>query len=222
MHLHSLRVLAPGLIPVLALSLFVAGCASTLRSAAPAPVQLPDENTAFTAEVEPVRVLDAATIALVTHNFAISLTNDRIGLLQTEYLPMSSLQAARRDTLAPRLDRLRMRVTVALQERTGGQLVQIKGSYQRVGPTTGADDLIARYWLERLTQEIATNVGISYRPRITDAMYAQAALEMRRESPTAAVTSNNVVRALAIVAGLLFVVTLFSGVLTPGAAEQGG
>lgn len=225
MPFHALRTLAPRLVPLMVFSVFAAGCAGSLRPAAAPPAPLPDENAAFTVNAAPTEVLDAATVALVNSNFSIALTNERIGLLQTEFVPLASVQAAHRDSAgqALRLDRLQMRVTVTVQERAGAQLVQVKGSFQRTGRATDVDGVLARYWLERVTQDFADALGASYRPRVTDADYAGAVAQVvdaRNGAPSA--TGHNVVRAVAIVAVLLFVATLVTGVLSPGTADGTG
>lgn len=221
MKLEPIRLLARGLVPVLVFTVFAAGCTATVRTPAAPAAPLPDERATFETEAAPMDVLDAATLVLINSNFTIALANERVGLVQTEYLPLSTVQAAWRDSLGLglRLNRLAMRVTVSTLEQPGGHLIQVKGSFQRSGRGTEVDDLVARYWLERITQEIAARVDVSYRPHVTEATYVQAV----REASAAAdasnpVTSHTAVRAVAIVAALLFAATLVTGVLNPGAA----
>ena len=220
-YLRRLRSLAPGLVPLLAACLFAAGCTTVRRGTPTPPVPLADETAAFTVDADPVAVLDAATVTLVNNNFTITLANERIGLLQTEYVSLARVQAARPDSLAVEgLGALQMRVTVTVQERGGARLLQVKGSFQRTGRTTEADDLVARYWLERITQDLAAALGASYQPRITDAAYAQAVRQGEADdTPAASVAGSSAVRAIAIVAVLLFVATLVTGVFSPGTAS---
>ena len=213
--------LAPLLVPILSFSLFVAGCAGVNRSTQnTAPLH--DENTAFSTNAELVKVLDVATVIFVNNNYSITLANERIGLLQTDYVSLGSLQTARPDSLVrtPLVNNISMRITLNVEERAGSRMVQFRGAFQRDGRGSEADNLIARYWLERITQDIAESLDVTFRPRIALSDYAEAVKNAEAEqSGTPDFMNNNIVRAIGITALVLFTVTLITGVFSPGASE---
>ena len=216
MSCSSFRRSAPLLVPVLCICMLLAGC-STLQRTQQAPTQLTDESVAFIAPATSVRIFDATTLVLVNHNFTVALTNERLGLIQTEYVPLTALQATLNDSLSGvgRLRGLEMRVTLNVDERADDSLIQLRASVQRVSGTATEDDsVIARYWLEHLADRLANSLDVTYPRRITRAIYT-AALSGTNSAGGGA-RSSGVVRAAAIVVVALFVATLLSGVFSPG------
>jgi len=206
-------------VPILSFSLFIAGCSGANRSARQTS-PLHDENTAFNTSAELVDVLDVATVVFVNNNYSIAMANERIGLVQTDYVSLGNLQTARPDSLirTPLVNRITMRITLNVEERAGSRLVQLRGAYQRDGARAEVDNVLARFWLERITQDIAESLEESFRPRISLSDYAEAVQEVEsQQSETPDFMRNNVVRAVGITALVLFAVTLIAGVFSPGA-----
>lgn len=181
------------------------GCAATRPPApvTPAPV-------AFTTTAAREAVLDAATTLLVAQHFTLTLANDRVGLLQTDYLPMSALPA---DSLPPAPGSYLMRVTVTVEPRGAERYVQLAGAVQRTGRSTPGDAVMVRYRLERLAAALAGAVGASYTPQVSAEAYAAAATPPRSRFGGAA-------RAVGIVTAVLFASTLAVGALGPGSNRQ--
>lgn len=214
MSCSSLRRTAPLLIPLLCLCLFSAGCSTLQRS--PQATQLTDESLAFIAPATAVRIFDATTLVLVNHNFTVALTNERLGLIQTDYVALTALQATLADSLESvgRLRGLEIRVTLNVDERADDSLVQLRASVRRVsGRATADDSVIARYWLEHLADRLSESLDADYERRVTRAMYTEA---LQGASSGGGAPASGVVRAAAIVMVGLFVATLLSGVFRPG------
>lgn len=218
MSCSSFRPAAPLIVPMLCMCLFAAGCSSLRPGSADEPTQLTDESVAFIAAATAVRIFDATTLVLVNHNFTVALTNERLGLIQTEYVPLTALQATLPDTLETtgRLRGLEVRITLNVDERADDSLIQLRASVRRVAGTATEDDsVIARYWLEHLAARLADSLDTTFERRVTRAMYT-AALRGENSAGGGGVPATSVVRAAAIVIVGLFVATLLSGVFSPG------
>lgn len=214
--------LAPVLLPLLAFGIFLSGCTSvTLRTPEPAaPAPLAVETVAFTTPAPQADVLDAATLALVANNFSITLANERLGLLQTDYLPLSNLLSAQADTLTnpALLERFLIKLTLHTEDRAGVQHVQVKGTFQRVGAARDADNLLGLYWLERITEDVADALEAPFPLRITDELYIEALGEAptaRTNQQTGRTRLQSAFIAAGFVFGALFVLTLLTGALLP-------
>jgi len=177
------------------------------------------ETVAFTSMAERVDIVDRATSALVGSNFAITLANDRIGLVQSDFVPLSRVQQALADTLDPEPDfrNILMRVAVNAERGDETKYVQVKGTFQRIaGSPRSTDDLIGLYWLEQLTDRIASGVDAPFTHQISDSTYVQllsssAPEEEINESPGL----NGALKVAGVLLVVLFVVNLASGAFGP-------
>ena len=211
MSFHFLRRMAPWLVPVVSASIFSVGCATLQPNSAPA--QLPDETVAFISRGGAEQIFDAATLVFLNHNFSVALENDRIGILQTEYVAIPALQATQPDSLhvGGRIEGLEIRLTMNLDQRADDSLIRLRASVRRVrGRPADADNVIARYWLEHMAHQLANELDSTFEREVSRRMYLDAV-----RSRGAALPSSRLVRAGAIVLIGLFVASLLSGVLSP-------
>lgn len=223
--------------PLLVLGLVASGCTPRQsiilapNTAQPTPTSPNIESLGFTTYASNTSVLDVATSVLASNNFTITLANDRLGLLQTDYLPLSTLLTTRVDTLTRNaaLDRLLLKMTVHTEFREGAQYVQLTGAIQRVGRGTRADNLIGLYWLERLANDMAEGVGTAYFPQVTDEVYAAALagnLELGPEPGFGGRNTTNqpnfrtALLGLGAIVGIIAVVTLLGNLLAPGGSSN--
>jgi len=199
----------------------VAGCVPRPVSV---PVSAPSgthvETVAFTTTHDRVDVLDAATSVLVSSNFTITLANERLGLMQTDYVPLSLVQDALADTVRVRNNRLNdllMRITLNADPRGESTFVQVKGTFQKVtGAPVSSDNLIGLYWLERVGKEMAASLEVPYVQQLPDSTYVRALGETGPATPpsrTAGVRSA--ARAAGILIAVLFALTLAVGAFGP-------
>jgi|GEM_PF-779095 len=203
---------------VLAWSFFVAGC--TTPRTATAPVRVDHvETVAFTSMADRVDIVDQATSALIRSNFAITLANDRIGLVQSDFVPLSRVQDAIADTLAPQADfnNILMRIAVNAERGDETKFVQVKGTFQRIsGQARPTDELVGLYWLEQVTDRIASGVEAPFTHQVSDSTYAQ--LLAGNGVPAQQDASPGIGGALkvaGVLVAVLFVVTLASGAFGP-------
>lgn len=219
MTLSSMRSLACRLVPLLSLCVLAAGCSSLGRGQAPRP--LADERASFTTGAGTTEILDAATVVLVNRSFTLALVNERVGLLQTEFVPLRTLQVGAPDLHAGNTyrDDLAMRVTLSVERRAGEALVQVRGMFQRRGEGSEMDAVVTRYWTERIAADIAERLEAPFTPEVTEAMYVEALQGSREVARRLSATGDHVMRAVGIVAVVLFAATLITGVLSPGTAE---
>lgn len=208
--------------PVLALALFIlSGCAAT--SPTTTPVDAGVETVVFTTEAERVTVVDVATALLVQHDFTITLANERLGLLQTDYASVSGIAAMRPDTALGHvaLQDLYVRLTVNSEDRNGIQVVQVKGNFQRMAGGSAPDRLIGLYWMEQLTSDMARALDADYVARVSDEIYDQAltnvALPTRSQSRSGQI--NKGLRAVGIVGAILFAATLAASTFAPSGSR---
>jgi outer membrane murein-binding lipoprotein Lpp len=211
-----------GLLTVITLNtVLLAGCAST--GSVSAPVDSGVETVAFTTDALRVDVVDAATAVLVQHDFTITLANERLGLLQTDYASVHGIEAMRADSGRgdPALSDLYMRLTVNAEDRDGVRYVQVKGNFQRMRGGQAPDRLIGLYWMERLVADMAEGLDAEYIARVSNNTYDQAlgnaALPSGNVSSSARLTRG--LRAVAIVGAVLFAVTLAVGVFQPSGSR---
>lgn len=202
-------------------SLLVMGCARSSRVAAPVESQPWIETVAFTAAKERIELIDAATSLLVATNFTITLANDRIGLLQTDYVPLSSVRGAMTDTLGmdAGLDELVVRVTLNADARGDATFVQIKGAFRRIaGAPSSSDAIQGLYWLDRVAEKIADAAEVPYVRQLSDSTYVRAMGSspkkntIQEESPG----MRGAIKAGAILIAVIFAVTLAVGTFGPG------
>ncbi len=177
------------------------------------------ESVAFTSMADRIDIVDQATSALISSNFSITLANDRIGLVQTDYVSVSTVQQALADTLAhvPDLDNLLMKVAINAEERDESVFVQIKGTFQRIsGQTRPMDNLIGLYWLEQLANEIATGVDAQYVHELDTETYATLISDLSTEDSKRANTGlRGAMKAGGILVVVLFALTLLAGSFGP-------
>lgn len=209
-------------LPVLALALFIlSGCAAT--SPTTTPVDAGVETVVFTTEAERVTVVDVATALLVQHDFTITLANERLGLLQTDYASVSGIAAMRPDTSLGHvaLEDLYVRLTVNSEDRNGIQVVQVKGNFQRMAGGSAPDRLIGLYWMEQLTSDMARALDADYVARVSDEIYDQAltnvVLPTRSQSRSGQI--NKGLRAVGIVGAILFAATLAASTFAPSGSR---
>lgn len=202
----------------MAWSLLVAGCASTRPASTPVQVDHV-ESVAFTSMAERVDIVDQATSALVTSNFAITLANDRIGLVQSDFVPLSQVQQALADTLDPVPDfsNILMRVAVNAERGDETKYVQVKGTFQRIaGIPQSTDDLVGLYWLEQLTDRIASGVDAPFTHQISDSTYVQLLSSgMPEQEADESPGLSGALKVAGVLVVILFVVELASGAFGP-------
>lgn len=178
------------------------------------------ETIAFTTTHDRIDVLDAATSVLVSSNFTITLANERLGLMQTDYVPLSLVQDALADTIRVRNNRLNdilMRITLNADPRGETTFVQVKGTFQKVtGAPVSSDNLIGLYWLERVGKEMAGSLEVPYVQQLPDSTYVRA-LGETAPATTSSRTSGvrNAARAAGILIAVLFALTLAVGAFGP-------
>ncbi len=210
-------------IPLVLAVVLLSGCMNTRQNSVTTP-QNTTETVAFTAPHERLDVVDAATATLIANNFSITLANERLGLLQTEYLPLSALPVAYLDTLNQDvdLDKILMRIAINTTVREGETLVQLKGTFQRLGPTGGVNDnLIGLYWLESVADEMARSLDADYMPQITGGLYAEAVggTASGGAPADARPSLGRSTKALGIVGIVLFSVTMLAGAFGPSSGR---
>jgi len=214
----------PALALVLIWSLLVVGCA-------PRPVTNPAmsgastrvETVAFTTDSSRVHVLDVATSVLVGGDFTITLANERLGLVQTDYIPLQVLRSAYPDSIeapAARLSELLMRVTVNAEQRGDLSFVQMKGSLQRIsGRDSPSDRMIGLYWLERLGREVTDEIGVEYVQQLSDSTYAEVVSRpVSPEEGSEESGARRAAKAAGIVVAVLFALTLAVGAFSPSSS----
>jgi len=178
------------------------------------------ESVAFTSMADRENIVDHAISTLVAGNFSITLANERLGLIQTDYVNLANLQMALADSLAPVKDlaNLLMKVSVNAQSSSETVFVQVKGTFQRVdGSPKSADNLIGLYWLEQLTHQMAQGVEAPFKHQLADSTYAQ----LVTEAQTTQKNKNNTgfrgaIKVGGILLAVLFAVTLAAGSFGPG------
>lgn len=206
------------LMAVLIWSFFVTGCTAPRVTVAPT---LADrmETVAFTSMADRVDIVDHATSALIRSNFAITLANDRIGLVQSDFVPLSRVQEALADTMAAPADfrNILMRITVNAERGDEAKFVQVKGTFQRIsGAARSSDQLVGLYWLEQVTKRIAADVEAPFTHQIADSTYARI-VDTGTAPPTDSRRSaiSGAARVAGVLFVVLFVVTLASGAFGP-------
>jgi len=207
---------------VLSWSLLVAGCAQT-RVATPVAARNHVETVAFTSMAERVDIVDQATSVLVGSNFSITLANDRIGLVQSDFVSVSNVQAALNDEMDHVIDHenLLMRVAVNADQGEEAIFVQVKGTFQRVaGTARPTDNLVGLYWLEQLASEISSGVDAQFAHQLSDSTYAQILTENAQPVETDKKPgARGALKAGAVILGILFVVQLASGAFGAGSSQ---
>ena len=204
---------------LLSWSILIAGCAQPRYVSSPSAAKNTVETVAFTSMKDRVDIVDVATSEFVTNNFSITLANDRIGLVQTDYISITSLQEALADTMdfVADLDNLLMKVALNAEQRDESVFIQMKGTFQRVkGTPRSVDNLIGLYWLEQIAQKIATDLDATYVHQLDEDMYASFLEEMA----TKEVNKNNTgvrgaIKAGGIIVAVLFALTLLAGTFGP-------
>lgn len=222
------------LVPLVVVGLFASSCTPRQRiilspsTQQPVPTSPNIESLGFTTYSSNTAVLDVATSVLASNNFTITLANDRLGLLQTDYLPINTLLTTRVDTLTrgAALERLLLKVTVHTEFREGAQYVQLTGAIQRIGRGTRADNLIGLYWLERLANDMAQGVGTAYFPQVTDEVYAAALAGNLELGPDPSGANGNrqpslrtALLGIGAIIGVIAIVTLLGNLAAPGGSN---
>ncbi|GAB5521567.1 MAG: hypothetical protein RhofKO_38180 [Rhodothermales bacterium] len=215
---HFLNSLATVLGPLIGLGLLLSGCASTGSTSSDALPPL-RESVVFQTSQERMQVVDAATAILVANNFPITLANERLGLIQTGYMPLTTLlgtYADADDNAA--LDQLMMKVTLNTEARGDGQLVQLVGTFQRTGSSPTADNLIGLYWLERLGESIAAETQAPFVASVSDEIYTDALagnIEQMRQEEEAKFNPRRALIAAGLIIGVVFAVSLIGTATAP-------
>ncbi|MDA0683429.1 MAG: hypothetical protein O2797_06810 [Bacteroidetes bacterium] len=202
----------------LAWSLLVAGCTTTRAPSSVATAEKV-ETIAFTSMADRIDIVDQATSTLIRANFAITLANDRIGLVQSDYIPLSSVQASLADTLAPVADfkNLLMRVAVNAERGEETKFVQVKGTFQRIaGVPKQTDELIGLYWLEQLASNMAEGVDAPFAHQVSDSTYQQLLGQVANPvEETKSPGVGGAIKVVGVLVAVLFVVQLASGAFGP-------
>ncbi len=202
-------------------TLLMAGCTSTRQAAT--PVDAGVETVVFTTTADRVAVVDVATALMVQHDFTITLANERLGLLQTDYASVGQVEAMRPDTGRSHvaLNDLYMRLTVNSESRDGIQIVQIKGNFQRLAGGQSPDRLIGLYWMEQLAGDMARALDADYVARVSDEIYDQALTNASFPTPDDGKKEQvyKGLKALGIVAAILFTATLAASSFAPSASR---
>ena len=204
---------------VLSFSLVLAGCTQARYASSPAPSRSLVETVAFTSMKDRETIVDHALSSLIASNFSITLANDRLGLIQTDYVSILTVQQALADSLKPAqdLENLLMKVSVNAQASNEAVFVQVKGTFQRInGNPKSSDNLIGLYWLEQLAGQMAGNVEAPFVHQLTDSTYAQ----LVREEAVVNKNKNNsglrgAIKVSAVLLAVLFAVTLAAGAFGP-------
>lgn len=204
---------------LLSFSLVFAGCSQAPYSSNPAPVRSLVESVAYTSMKDREAIVDQALSELIESNFSITLANDRLGLIQTDYQSLQTIQQALADSLEPVKDlaNLLMKVSVNAQASNSAVFVQVKGTFQRInGNPKPSDNLIGLYWLEQLTHQMAEKVEAPFVHQLTDSTYAQL---VKEEQIVEKNKNNTGIRGAIKVGGILlavlFAVTLAAGAFGP-------
>lgn len=200
-------------------SLLIAGCTQTRYVSDPAPNRNLVETVAFTTMESRETIVDHAIATLVANNFSITLANDRLGLIQTDYINVLSLQNALADSMevVKDLANLLMKVSVNAQSSNESVFVQVKGTFQRInGAPKPSDNLIGLYWMEQLTAHIAKQVDAPFAHQLTDSTYFQ----LVQDAKVATNKKNNTgvrgaLKVGGILVAILFAVTLLAGSFGP-------
>jgi hypothetical protein len=212
------RVQLRPLIVLLVWSFFVTGCTAPRVTIAPVRADHV-ETVAFTSMADRVDIVDMATSALIRSNFSITLANDRIGLVQSDFIPLLRVQKALNDTLdvVPDFDNLLVRITVNAERGDEAKYVQVKGTFQRIsGSVQPSDQMLGLYWLEQVAERIAADVEAPFTHQVSDSTYARL-LAARGNSKEKGKRSriSGAVRVAGVLFATLFVVTLASGAFGP-------
>ena len=119
---------------VLSFSLVLAGCTQARYASNPAPSRSLVETVTFTSMKDRETIVDHALSSLIATNFSITLANDRLGLIPTDYVSILTVQLALADSLKPAqdLENLLMKVSVNAQASNEAVFVQVKGTFQRI------------------------------------------------------------------------------------------
>ena len=200
-------------------SLLLAGCTQARYAADPTPSRSMVETVAFTTMQSRETIVDHAISTLVESNFSITLANDRLGLIQTDYINVLTLQNALADSMevVQDLANLLMKVSVNAQSSNESVFVQVKGTSQRInGAPKPSDNLIGLYWLEQLTAQIASKVEAPYTHQLTDSTY----FKLVQDTNVATSKKNNTgirgaLKVGGILVAVLFAVTLLAGSFGP-------
>ncbi|MFT4603441.1 MAG: hypothetical protein ACI9W4_000155 [Rhodothermales bacterium] len=202
-------------------TLLTAGCMSTSQVAT--PVDAGVETVAFTTTADRVTVVDVATALLVHHDFTITLANERLGLLQTDYASVGQVEAMRPDTGRAHiaLNDLYMRLTINSESRDGIQVVQIKGNFQRMAGGRAPDGLIGLYWMEQLGSDMARALDADYVARVSPEIYDHALASASLPTPNSSKKDqiNRGLKAVGIVGAILFAATLAASSFAPSASR---
>lgn len=202
---------------VAAWSLLVAGCATPRRSATPV-VADHVETVAFTSMADRVDIVDQATSALISANFAITLANDRIGLVQSDFIPLSRVQMALADSLPQQADFNNILLRVAINAERGNETkyVQVKGTFQRIaGQPRTTDDLVGLYWLEQLTSRMADGLDAPFVHQVSDSTYARLLSTSQPQEEEKSPGISGALKVVGVLVAVLFVVQLASGAFGP-------
>ncbi len=207
---------------ILSFSLVLAGCSQARYASNPAPARSLVETVAFTSMKDRESIIDHSLSTLIESNFSITLANDRLGLIQTDYQSMSTVQQALADSLDPVKDlgNLLMKVSVNAQSSNNAVFVQVKGTFQRInGNPKASDNLIGLYWLEQLADQMAGKVEAPFVHQLTDSTYTQL---VKEEQVVQKNKNNTGIRGAIKVGGILlavlFAVTLAAGAFGPTAS----
>jgi hypothetical protein len=203
---------------LLSWALLLSGCMQTSRSTM--GTRSHNETVAFTTLSDRTDAIDVATSVLVESNFSITLANDRIGLLQTDFVALSSVRAAMEDTLAvpPGLNETLMRISVNVNDNGESQFVRLKGTFQMTpGARRDLEPLVSLYWLERVAEKVADGLKVEYKQQLSDSTYAEVVSGMQSTGSRA--KKGGLGQALGVVGisiAILFAVTLAISIFSPG------
>ncbi|GEM_PF-6784590 len=187
----------------------VSGCAGLQRTREPSSYT---ESTALLTDNLSREVLEEATSVLLNHNLPLAVVNERLGFIQTEYVPAYMV-----DTSLTRAgNAVQVKFSLHVDSLLGRRRTQFK-AFTRALHSSYAP-LITRYLLDQITAEVAQKLDVPYRPRVSRKELEPVLQRLAREQEKQPHFQQGI-RAIGVIAGVLFLVSLLSGAF---AASSGG
>jgi len=180
------------------------GCASLSQTASQ---EVNIERLTLQSQASTFEIIQAAASLLLTQGFSLHLVNEKIGVIETDFVPLALLAQASLSSSPPLKGQLK--ISLKVDSLAGKNLIQIHG-FMRSNQKP-YEQLVALFLLESFTQSLAHAIGTSYTPHITRELLESA---IKRSSTPSHRIMRGVI-AFGIIAGLIFTVSLLTGTLTP-------
>ncbi len=169
------------------------------------------ESTALLTDASTEKILEEAISLLMARNLPLAVVNERLGIIQTEYVPASMIDTS----LGAAGHAVQLTFSLNVDSLLGRRRVQLR-AFSRAPDRTSVQPL-TRYLLDTLAAELGHRLGVPYHPRIQrkdlDPILKQLALKHQRPR------FQQGFIAIGVIAGTLFLVSLLSGAF---AASSGG